>query len=70
MPSLPNNASLAAIMFTETLDPQDTKTFLNWWIHGEFDLCLSHFPEAPKEIYIGADPLYELRNSYAEPSKS
>ena len=53
------NAPLAAIMFAQELGGDEALLFIDLWCYGEFDECRKHWPEAPVEIYIGADSLYE-----------
>jgi hypothetical protein len=33
-------------------------TFLRVWNEGEFDTIREEWPEAPEEVFIGADPRY------------
>lgn len=50
--------AVAAIQFAlET--HSDGLHFLRLWNEGEFDLLRREWPEAPEDIYIGADPLLE-----------
>lgn len=49
------NAAAAAIQFA--LEAEDGKSFLRLWNEGEFDVCRRGWPEAPKEVYVGADPM-------------
>lgn len=45
----------AAIRFALT-DPEGM-TFLRLWNEGEFDTLRREWPDAPSEVYVGADPL-------------
>ncbi|MDR9847080.1 hypothetical protein [Herbaspirillum huttiense] len=49
------HAAVAAIQFS--LEAEDGQSFLRLWNEGEFDVCRREWPEAPKEVYIGADPM-------------
>ena len=51
-----NDASVAAIQFA--LSAEEGMTFLRIWNEGEFDTIREEWPEAPEEVFIGADPLY------------
>jgi len=48
-------AAVAAIQFALT-DPEGM-TFLRLWNEGEFDTLRREWPDAPSEVYVGADPL-------------
>jgi hypothetical protein len=54
------SAATAAIKFALSLARTDHSTadFLRNWNEGEFDKCREFWPEAPEEVYIGADPLH------------
>lgn len=52
-----NNAAVAAIQFA--LEDDEGLLFLRYWNEGEFDVLRREWPEAPEEVYIGADPLYQ-----------
>ncbi len=52
----PCGAAAAAIQFA--LQTDEGMVFLHYWNQGEFDVIRSEWPEAPEEVYIGADPLY------------
>ena len=45
----------AAIQFALT-DPEGM-TFLRLWNEGDFDTLRREWPDAPIEVYVGADPL-------------
>lgn len=49
------NSAVAAIQFALT-DPEGM-TFLRLWNEGEFDTLRREWPDAPSEVYVGADPL-------------
>lgn len=51
-----NDAAVAAIAFALATD--EGLTFLRLWNEGEFETLRSEWPEAPEDVYIGADPLY------------
>ncbi|MGN8188573.1 hypothetical protein ACTJLD_21555 [Burkholderia sp. 22088] len=48
----------AAIQFALSLDDGSSIDFLNNWNEGEFDVLRREWPEAPEDVYIGADPLH------------
>lgn len=48
-------AAVAAIQFA--LSNPEGMTFLRMWNEGEFDILRREWPEAPSEVYVGADPL-------------
>ena len=48
------HASVAAIAFA--LEDDDCKAFLRCWNGGDFDAIRREWPEAPEEVFIGADP--------------
>lgn len=50
------NAAVAAIQFA--LETDEGLEFLRLWNHGEFDKTRREWPEAPEDVYIGADPLH------------
>ncbi|MNW14225.1 hypothetical protein D3C71_2123940 [compost metagenome] len=52
-----NDAAVAAIQFA--LDDADGMQFLRLWNEGDFDVIRREWPEAPEEIFIGADPLHK-----------
>lgn len=54
--ALDNNAAVAAIQFA--LDDNEGMQFLRHWNGGDFDVIRSEWPEAPEEVFIGADPLH------------
>jgi hypothetical protein len=50
------DAAVAAIAFA--LQDVDGIGFLRYWNGGDFDVCRREWPDAPEEVYIGADPLH------------
>lgn len=49
----------AAIAFAVMLeDPFEAHEFLDHWYNGGFPEIRDRWPEAPEDIYIGADPLH------------
>lgn len=52
----------AAIGFALTLGSEGI-TFLELWNGGEFEDLRRGWPEAPEDIYIGADTLFESANA-------
>lgn len=40
-------------------DDDDGMQFLRLWNQGDFDVIRSEWPEAPEEVFIGADPLHK-----------
>lgn len=54
---LNSDAAVAAIQFA--LDDDEGMQFLRLWNQGDFDVLRSEWPEAPEDIYIGADPLHK-----------
>jgi len=64
----PENPSAAAIQFA--LSTEDSLQFLRLWNEGQFDVVRQEWPDAPAEIFAGADqyhkpPMYTFsRNKY------
>jgi hypothetical protein len=50
------NAAVAAIQFA--LKAEEGLEFLRCWNEGNFVAIRKEWPEAPEEVFIGADPLY------------
>lgn len=50
------DAAVAAIQFA--LQDVDGIEFLRYWNGADFDVCRREWPDAPDEVYIGADPLH------------
>ena len=51
------SASVAAIQFA--LEADEGMEFLRCWNQGDFDAIRNEWPEAPEEVFIGADPLHK-----------
>ncbi|WP_185057441.1 hypothetical protein [Pseudomonas chlororaphis] len=59
-----NDATVAALRFAlENLHGYDAIDFLRCWNEGDFDVVRETWPEAPEEVFIGADPLYRPSNA-------
>lgn len=50
------DAAVAAIQFA--LEADEGMAFLRCWNEGDFNSIRGEWPEAPEEVFIGADPLY------------
>jgi len=50
------DASTAAILFA--LEDDEPMAFLRCWSHGDFSSIRREWPDAPEEVFIGADPLH------------
>lgn len=50
------HASVAAIAFA--LQDDDCEAFLRCWNEGDFEAIRREWPEAPEDVFIGADPLH------------
>lgn len=53
-----NNPATAAIKYVledDELSRDDVFVFLDMWFHGDFEAIREEFPEAPEEVFIGAD---------------
>jgi hypothetical protein len=50
------HAAVAAIEFA--LKDDDCEAFLRCWNEGNFDAIRREWPEAPEEVFIGADSLH------------
>ncbi len=63
LPLTPPDPSTAAIAFAleNTSSDHDGMEFLRCWNEGDFDTIRGHWPEAPEEVFIGADPLYRKK---------
>jgi hypothetical protein len=53
-----SNAAVAAIEFALSHECDCELDFLRCWFHGEFDVIREEWPEAPEDVFIGADPLH------------
>lgn len=49
----PATAAIEYALDPETECPMD---FLRCWFHGDFDVIRREWPEAPRAVFIGADP--------------
>ncbi|MGY3257002.1 hypothetical protein [Pseudomonas chlororaphis] len=59
-----NDATVAALRFAlENLHGYDAIDFLRYWNEGDFDVVREAWPEAPEEVFIGADSLYRPNNA-------
>lgn len=54
-----NDPALAVIQYMLDNPTEDVMAFLHCWNEGDFDALRREWPDAPEEIYIGADPLYK-----------
>lgn len=54
-----SNAFNAVITFVLDFKTEEGEAFLRCWNDGDFEACRREWPEAPKECYIGADPLFK-----------
>jgi hypothetical protein len=50
------NAAVAAIAFA--LRTEEGMDFLECWNEGNFEAIRREWPDAPEDVFIGADPLY------------
>ena len=57
-----NNPAVAAIQYALQSGSEERIQFLRCWNEGEFDAIRNEWPDAPEEVFIGADPLYKPRN--------
>ncbi len=53
----PSTAAIAFALENATSD-HDGMEFLRCWNEGAFDTIRDQWPEAPEEVFIGADPLH------------
>jgi oligoribonuclease NrnB/cAMP/cGMP phosphodiesterase (DHH superfamily) len=60
LPLPPPDPSTAAIAFAleNATSDHDGMEFLRCWNEGDFDSIRDLWPDAPEEVFIGADPLY------------
>lgn len=56
--STPNNpdAAVAAIEYAIG-QGIDAATFLTCWMHGDFDVIRREWPDAPEDVFRGAEPM-------------
>jgi hypothetical protein len=50
------HAAVSAIAFA--LEDDDGEAFLRCWSEGDFDAIRKEWPEAPEEVFVGADPMH------------
>lgn len=65
VPSHACNAAVAAIAYALNRRTEDPMQFLRLWNEGEFDVLRSEWPDAPDEVYLGADPLFNSEEGQA-----
>lgn len=53
-----NHAAVEAIQFA--LENDEGLAFLRCWNEGDFQAIRDEWPEAPEEVFIGADPLHGM----------
>ena len=53
-----NDAAVAAIQFALDTEHDGGMDFLRVWNQGDFPEIRKFWPEAPEEVFIGADPLH------------
>ena len=53
-----NTASVAAIQFA--LETDEGLEFLRCWNEGDFESIRKEWPEAPEDVFVGADPLLAI----------
>lgn len=56
-----NDSAVAAIQYalSDNVGMGEGMDFLQLWNVGEFDTIRAEWPDAPDEIFIGADPLFK-----------
>jgi hypothetical protein len=54
-----NNAAVAAIQYALATGTEDPINFLYCWNEGDFESIRNEWPDAPEEVFKGADPLYK-----------
>lgn len=52
------DAAVAAIAYALDFRTDSAMEFLRCWNEGDFDAIRNEWPDAPEEVFIGADPLY------------
>jgi hypothetical protein len=57
------HASIAAIQFA--LKSDEGMDFLRCWNEGNFDAIRKEWPEAPEDVFIGADPMHSKNTENA-----
>jgi hypothetical protein len=58
-----NNAAVAAIEYALATGTEERIEFLRCWNEGDFDAIRNEWPDAPEEVFIGADPLHKGEES-------
>ncbi|UVM13049.1 hypothetical protein [Pseudomonas protegens] len=58
-------AAVAAIEFA--LKDEDGLIFLQFWHEGDFDAIRAEWENVPDEVFIGADPLFQLTAEASTP---
>ena len=53
-----SDPATAAIQFALSYDCEEPMSFLRCWNEGDFDAIRREWPEAPENVFIGADPLH------------
>lgn len=64
---LPPDAAVPAIAYALDLRTEEPMEFLRLWNQGDFDECREGWPDAPDEVYIGADLLFEQEAQEVQP---
>ncbi|PWU27321.1 hypothetical protein DK254_33060 [Pseudomonas sp. RW407] len=59
LPSGDSDAAVAAIAYALDRRTEETIEFLRLWNEGEFDVLRKEWPDAPEEVYIGANSLFK-----------
>jgi hypothetical protein len=56
-PGMPKDTNAAVAAVAYALETDEGMAFLRAWNYGDFDVIRREWPDAPKEVFIGADPL-------------
>lgn len=59
-----SDAAIEAIKFAIKTD--DGITFLDLWLHGDFDAIRKEWPECPATVFVGADSALSLPGVYID----
>lgn len=59
------SAAVAAIAYALDIRTECPMEFLRCWNQGDFDVIRAEWPDAPEEVFIGADPLHKLKQASA-----
>jgi len=54
-----NNAAVAAIQYALATGTEERIEFLRCWNEGNFEAIRKEWPDAPEEVFKGADPLHK-----------